>query len=122
MKLFFAIFAGLVLAAFPVSRAGAEGSAPTPCTGTIVTEPKGDESVASTALIAATTRRTGEDPNLDIRSAFVTYRDGKLTAHIQVSDLSKNVPAETGPEAQVSWWFEFATIGGVAWLKAVSDG
>jgi len=45
-----------------------------------------------------------------------------LTGHIQVTNLSKNVPAEAAPEGAATWDVDFNTTNGVSYLRARSDG
>jgi hypothetical protein len=93
------------------SHAGAQDAAkPTPCTGEmLITDPAGDQSPGG--------------PNQDIKGVFLNFKDGKLTANLQITNLSKELPSTFDSQGG-AYWYVFYTDGDTRrFVKAVNaDG
>jgi hypothetical protein len=111
-----------VMASGVVGSAGAQtGATPTPdCSGVIITDPAGDQGIPQgdpgVVLLPGT-------DNVDLRGVFFRYdtdSDAKtpVTANIQVTNLSKDLPL--GASA-LSWYVEWTVADTVYYVKADMD-
>jgi hypothetical protein len=80
--------------------AGAQDAKPTPCTGYLLTDKDGDQSYDATGLGVAGSKTPD---NTDITGYFFNFKDGKLTANIEIKKLDKSAPSD--PSATGGIWY-----------------
>ena len=121
MKLLMTLIAGLALAAFPAARAEAADDT-TPCAGITATDAKGDQAMYPAPFWPVTAPKSAGPENADVKRLWFNTRDGVTTAHIEIANLTKDVPAEAAPNGALTWsvWFKFDGL--TYYVKAVSDG
>jgi hypothetical protein len=114
--------AGLLLTALVLLPGGAgaqSGAKPTPCTGEmLITDPAGDQEVAP--LIGD---NHAAPPNQDITGVFLNYKDGHLTANIQIKNLTKDLPDQMDSQGGAYWYLWYTDGDTRRFVKAVdADG
>jgi hypothetical protein len=108
-----ALVAGLlltVLALLPVGAGAQDAVKPTPCGGEmLITDPAGDPAT--------------DTPYQDIKGVFLNFKGGKLTANLQIANLSKELPFILDSQGG-AYWYVFYTDGDTRrFVKAVNaDG
>ena len=98
----------LVLVLLPGDAGAQDTAKPTPCTGEmLITDPVGDQDPGG--------------PNQDITGVFFNFKGGKLTANIQFTNLTKELPEDSDAGA---YWYVWYTDGETRrFVKAVNaDG
>jgi hypothetical protein len=119
-----ALVAGLlmvVLTTLPGGAGAQAGATPTPCTGEpLLTDKAGDATVDPTSPLGL----ASDDglPNQDVKSFFFNYKDGVLTANIQVANLNTDVPPFQDSQGG-EWNYVIYTDGDTRrFVRAVNDG
>ena len=113
----------LAMAVVGATAAGADPVADTaPCNGVTVTDPAGDQLLFPTVVGGLTATATKGPDNTDIRRVWFNERNGVVTANMEITNLSKEYPAESRPNNGVQWaiWFDQGDI--THYVKAVSNG
>jgi hypothetical protein len=118
--------AGLLLTALTLLPGGAvaqDAAKPTPCGDEpLLKDPADDAAVDPTAPLGLTSDKGL--PNQDIKSFFFDYKDGVLTANIQVANLTKDVPAFQDSQAGEWNYVIYTDPDGKTrrFVRAVNDG
>jgi hypothetical protein len=85
---------------------------PTPCAGVLVADPAGDQGSGALAI--------GAGENQDITGIFFTKRNGITSVNLEISNLSKDVPATA--LAGIDWLVYFTDGEEVGFVRATTSG
>jgi hypothetical protein len=108
--------AGLAAAAALVAPAGAADK-PVPCAGYLLTDKAGDTNFDPTGQGAP---GQAAPDNTDITGLFFNDENGKVTANIEIANLTKDVPPPTDSQAGI-WYYVFYNYKGQArFVKAIN--
>jgi hypothetical protein len=106
---------GLV-ASFAAPARAVDDTKPTPtCAGTQITDPPGD----AVRNFTGTPLDPAGPSNMDITGVFFKDEAGEVTANIQISNLSTDVPAGS---SAVSWYAVWTVGSTIYFVDATSDG
>jgi hypothetical protein len=109
----------LALCALVAVPAGAvDATKPAPCAGIHFTDPGGDQELASFQGFGP-----AESPeNADIKGLFFNFKDGVLTANIQIANLTTEVPSPPTSNGGLYYYVIYDYKGAVKFVAAHNTG
>ena len=114
-----AVAALLAITALAAPAAAVDATKPAPCAGVLLTDPAGDQVYEPGAGALFGVPGTESSPeNMDIKGLFFNFKDGKLTANIQVANLTKDVPPPPESNGGVYYYVIYAFGDAVKFVAA----
>jgi hypothetical protein len=114
--------AAILPAALAAVPAGAEDARPAPCAGVLIEDPAGDNTIGplGTSPVTGSPFTSKGPESQDVRRVWFNTVGGVTTANIEITNLTKELPAEIRTGA-ISYLLDFDLTEGISFVRAENN-